>query len=338
MKKALSFDDVLIVPNFSNIVSRQDCNTTVSIGGLQLEFGLMSANMDTVTGSKMSEEMFRNGGIGVLHRFCSIKENINMMKNSYGGIASIGITKEEKLRAEALVDSRCEQFMIDVAHGASQSTADMFNYLAGLLSGAKDPWIGVGNFATYSEYAKFESLLIYKPNAIKVGVGGGSMCTTRIVTGCGLPTLASLLDFKEKTNVSIIADGGIKNSGDIAKCYAAGATAVMVGSLLAGTDETPGEAYLRPDGQGFLKKYRGSASLESYEVQGKIAKHRSPEGEATIIQCKGPVAPIIQQLQAGLKSAMSYVGAHNIESFKENAELVEITSSGMSESKPHGKK
>jgi len=180
------------------------------------------------------------------------------------------------------------------------------------------------------------------PNVFKVGIGGGSMCTTRIVTGCGMPTLQSVMDCYRYTNelgINIIADSGIKNSGDIVKALAAGADAVMVGSLLAGTEETPGELVTRSDpyGGAFYKKYRGSASKESYEAQNKLSEHRTPEGESTFVRYKGQVNDILQNLSAGVKSGLTYVGANNLTELKQNARFIKITNSGLIESKPHGK-
>lgn len=163
-----------------------------------------------------------------------------------------------------------------------------------------------------------------------------SMCTTRVVTGCGLPTLHSIIDCRKIPNITIIADGGIKNSGDIAKALAAGADAVMLGSMLSGTTEAPGDNIVM--NHNTYKTYRGSASLESYHVQGKSAQHRTPEGESTLVPVKGSVDQILQQIEGGLRSAFSYVGARNINEFRENVQLIEVTTSSAIESTAHGKK
>lgn len=187
------------------------------------------------------------------------------------------------------------------------------------------------------------------------------MCTTRVVTGCGYPQISAIQEIRAVTHRPIIADGGIKSSGDVAKALAAGADLVMLGGLLAGTDETPGEIvnehqhkvdlvnlvakptslyqdnYFIHPSTSLYKKYRGSASKESYEVQGKIASHRSPEGVSTLVPYKGPVANVVQQIEAGLKSAMSYVGARHLERFKETAKLIQISQAGYREGEAHGK-
>lgn len=366
MNTALCFDDVLIVPKFSNIETRTNCDTKVHLNGLTLDFGILSSNMDTITESKMANTMIKNGGIGVLHRFMSIEQNIDMFLQAPNSIVSLGVGIKEQTRAIALKEAGCNKWMIDVAHGASFPALEMYKWLR---SNFKNDWICVGNFATRQSFNKFVEGMHYEnyPNAIKVGIGGGSMCTTRIVTGCGLPTLQSLLDF-QGLDIAIIADGGIRNSGDIAKCYAAGARAVMIGSLLSGTYETPGEIVYKSDYSGKLltkeealprkwvngelvidetkevstqlekfKKYRGSASKESYAVQGKEARHRTAEGESTLVPYKGSADDILEQLKAGLKSAMSYVGVDNLRDFSRQAELVRVTINGVKENGSHGK-
>ena len=356
MKKVLSFDDTLIQPRFSEVRTRKECDTSVNLNGLELRAPIISANMDTITNSTLANAMSSFGGIGCLHRFHDVQDNVaEFLRSNKNAIVSVGVTEDERRRVEYLAEAGAKYWMIDVANGASQSVVQMYVWMRQKLG--SDSWIAVGNFGTFKSYdifldtvGKISGYTAKLPNAIKVGIGGGSMCTTRIVTGCGLPTLASLLDFKDQVDAKIIADGGIKNSGDIAKALAAGADAVMVGSLLAGTDETPGEIFDMDTGEQIIgyqhefafgrlgKKYRGSASAESYSKQGKTSEHRSPEGASTLVRYKGPVEPILQQLKAGLQSAMSYVNAFTIEEFKENSELVEITSNGTKENGAHGVK
>lgn len=367
MKKALSFNDTLLVPKFSTVTSRKDVSLKQTIMGLELSVPLISSNMDTVTEDKMAIALWKAGAIGCLHRFMSIEANVQMLKRVLEADAkcmvSVGITDNEFARAVALVESGASHVVIDVANGASETTVDFYIKLRNKYPGL---FIVVGNFATATSYQTFTDNLEYHmqhPDAIKVGIGGGSNCSTRIVTGCGLPTLHSILDFKYMKHPLIIADGGISNSGDAAKALAAGADLVMCGNLLAGTEETPGEttyfdasgnpsmlSYLcRIDKNGLLvdedvkmaisrakKEYRGSASKVSYEVQGKLASHRAPEGVSRLVPYKGPVTPIIEEFAAGLKSSLSYCNAHDIIEFKKNAELVEISSAGYEESKPKG--
>lgn len=367
MKKALSFDDVLITPNFSFVKSRKDVSLEQPLMGYRLGLPIIASNMDTICGASMANAMNEVDAVGALHRFCTIEENIAMFKASWNTgrqpLISVGLGAAEFERAKALSDCGATQFVLDVAHGASMEVVRQFKELNELPYAS----IMVGNFATGQSIFDFEHHAGSEvPAAYKVGIGGGSMCTTRIVTGCGMPTLASVIDCA-KTYRPIVADGGIRNSGDIAKALAAGARAVMVGSLLSGTKETPayekaveqrakeereyremsGLAPLTEEGyrvsatinvQNSGLSYRGSASNDSYKVQGKVASHRAPEGAATTVPYKGSVKPILEELAAGVRSAMSYVGATNLEEFRQKALFMEITSAGMSESKPHGVK
>lgn len=353
MNKALAFDDVLITPSFSSVFSRKDVSLSQDFLGIKLDSPIISANMDTITESEMANALRSNGAVGALHRFSTIERNVEMFLTSpKETFVSVGINVEDLKRAEALYEAGARNYIIDIAHAASLGCVRQYLSLRELLPQAK---IVVGNFATYESVRHFLSELgpVQAPDAIKVGVGSGAMCTTRIVTGCGLPTLASLLTFPKDFSIPLIADGGMKTSGDIAKALAAGARCVMVGSLLAGTYETPGDLITQSqlDNQryGFsammtssqkdpiFKTYRGSASQESYVVQDKIEQHRTAEGESTLVPFKGPVKNVLDNLNAGLRSALSYVGAHTLEDFRENAELVQITQAGHVESRPHGK-
>lgn len=337
IKEVFSFDDVLIVPNFSNISSRKEVDTT-SFG---LKVPIISSNMDTITGHKMATAMNRIGAGACLHRFSTIQENIDEFKKSpESTMVSVGIGYNEAERALALFEAGAQTFVIDVAHGAAQHVVDQYDRLRRLIK--DNAQIIVGNFATQKNIDDFNHAVAASklPDAYKIGIGGGSLCTTRVVTGCGLPTFASIQDCA-RANAPIIADGGIRNSGDIVKALAAGASAVMVGGILSGTDETPGEIVRKtvhefPFEQ-WYKKYRGSASRESYEVQGKVADHRAPEGEATLVQYKGKVETVIQNLMGGLRSGMSYVGATTVKELQERVQFVRVTDSGKKESQAHAK-
>jgi len=316
-------------------------------------------------------------GVGCLHRFLSIEDNVNLfLKSPKETIVSIGVGPNELERARSLFNAGASNFVIDVAHGAAEHVVEQYDALREIVG--TDSTIIIGNIATGNDIEEFinnsksatppQIIKNLKkpqnrpppPQAFKVGIGGGSMCTTRIVTGCGLPTFHSILDCSsvaKRYGVKIIGDGGIKNSGDIVKALAAGADAVMIGSILSGTEETPGEIvafetrnsygssytatfnnYREADVSAWHKKYRGSASKESYEVQGKQANHRTPEGETTFVKYKGSAIDILNNLIAGIKSGLSYVGASTLDELKENTQFVSITNSGLIESKPHGKK
>jgi IMP dehydrogenase len=362
MKEYLSFDDILIEPMFSTIKSRKDVNTN-SFG---LKVPVISSNMDTVTGPDMCSAMADAGGVGCLHRFSSIEDNIKMYRKAlltsnqlikqdddsetWGckkPWVSIGLGSTEFERAKALYNEGADTFVIDVAHGASMEVVNQFVELCKLV-GENENKIIVGNFATAQSIKDFIYHAGFEPDAVKVGIGGGSACLTRVVTGCGAPTLGSILDCAN-VSIPIIADGGIRNSGDFAKAIAAGASAVMVGRLFAGCDESPGEVVSLPQFNSataammfeseikHFKKYRGSASAESYAVQNKISEWRTAEGDSYLIPHTGPVKGVMQQLEAGLRSAMSYVGTDNIADFQLFSQFIRITNSGAKENGAHGK-
>jgi IMP dehydrogenase len=370
MKEFLSFDDVLILPKFSEIRSRKEVDISTRLAGMKLQVPVISSNMDTITEARMATEVALQGGVGALHRFMSIEENIEQFLKTEEDvengsnydfsqvkkpIVSFGVGEDEILRAKVLFDTGAKVFLLDVAHGASIHVVEQYEKLREYVGGNAS--IIVGNFATARDIESFVYRLKtkMKPDAYKIGIGGGSMCTTRVVTGCGLPTLGSIIDCAT-LGVPLIADGGMRTSGDIAKALAAGATAVMLGSMLSGTEETPGEIIAfetkNYNGSSYLnyyskheeapqalwhKKYRGSASLDSYKVQNKIANHRAPEGEATLVKYKGSVKNVMQTISGGLRSAFSYVGSKDYSEFKENATLVRVTTNGAAESKAHGK-
>ncbi len=363
MNKYLAFEDVLIVPKFSEISSRKNVDLSISFLGLNLKNCIISSNMDTITESHMAAAMIKNGGMGCLHRFCTIERNVEMFYETIDLVAnadvyfnkpmvSVGVGDNEYKRAMALYDAGATHFIIDVAHGAAQHVVNMYDRLRSRLS--DNCYIIVGNFATADSIKEFNKRIKNRrlPDAYKIGIGGGSLCTTRVVTGAGLPTLASILECKS-LGFPIISDGGIRSSGDVSKSLAAGASLVMLGGMISGTDETPGELIYEGiwtkeklpfsqvpktaiDSHYKLlgKKYRGSASKSSYEVQGKSG---TPEGEETLVAYKGSVKDIIKNIEGGLKSSFSYVGAKDLTSFQKNAIMVEITSNGTRESQAHGK-
>lgn len=358
----LSFDDVLIKPKFSSIKSRKDVSLNQQFCDMELSLPVISSNMDTVTESKMAIAMFESGGIGALHRFCSVDDNVKMFlevqtENSKC-IVSLGISEEDMFhRAPKLYEAGARYFMIDVAHGAMQSVVDFY---CSLKKSYPDINTIVGNFADERSIGEFlvkvAAQSVNNPEYLKIGIGGGSMCLTRVVTGCGMPTLASLQDCKwicDYNGIGMIADGGIKNSGDIAKAIAAGAKFVMCGQLCAATEESAGEVIYK-DHNGIIwdeefiglktvnttkfKQYRGSASLESYKVQNKIADHRTPEGDSMYLPYKGSIKNVLQNIEGGLRSSLTYVGSSNILEFQSNAELLQISNNSLLENKAHGKK
>lgn len=349
--KHLAFDDVLLDPQFSDVTSRKLVDLSSTFLGVELSFPVISANMDTITNDNMAYTMHKNGALGALHRFENkehrVRQSLILADNNVNFIASLGVSDDEFEIAKQLVKGGVKHLLIDVNHGAGKHVADFFVKLDKEFG--DDVYIIVGNFGNKESVDQFCSYSMCIPDAIKVGIGGGSMCTTRIVTGVGRPTLSSVIDCVQ-TGIPVIADGGIRNSGDIAKCLAVGAKAVMLGSLFAGCEETPGEVI---DGQGnkqgdpdfapfygnnVYKRYRGSASLSSYETQGKVAQHRAVEGEETLVPYKGPVSEVLQEIEGGLRGALSMCNSFNLQEFSERAKLIEVTSNSVIESKPHGKK
>lgn len=334
MKKYLSLDDVLILPQFSTVKSRKDVETSTSIAGHTLKLPLISSNMDSVTNSKLAHATKEVGATSCLHRFQSVDSMVKEYLDSPSSTwVSIGLGELELQRAEALVNAGASVIVLDVAQGASMEVVNQTRKLREQYK--NNVAIIVGNFATQTSIKDFIHYLGSSSiDAFKVFIGNGSGCLTSKVTGVGAPTFTTLQDCVQ-TGYPIIADGSISNSGKFAKAIALGAKACMAGKLFAGTTESPGEIV---DVNGIkYKHYRGSASLESYVVQGKVADHRTAEGGAYLVPHTGSVKDTVQPFDAGLRSAMSYVGAHNNKEFVEQAEFIEITSQGFIETGLHGK-
>ncbi len=338
--KGLTFDDVLMIPRHSEIASRRiPTLNSKATKNYEIETPIISANMDTVTGVDMACAMAKIGGLGILHRFMSPEEQVEDVKriqkyikenNLKGPVAaSIGVKDEGKLRAKLLADIGVEILTIDIAHGDSVMMLETLEYV-------KKTWphidVIAGNVATGDGVKRMIDL---GADAVKVGIGPGSMCTTRIITGHGVPQLTAIamcVDEAVKHGVPVIADGGIKTSGDIVKALCAGAQTIMAGSLLSGTLETPGEL------KGGMKEYRGMASKAAQvSWRGELPKGMAAEGVDTLVPCKGPVADVISELTGGLRSGMTYLGVDNIAAMKEVGLFMEMSTSGMTESRPHGK-
>jgi len=339
-QKGLTFDDVLMIPRHSEIASRRDPSLkTLATKNHSLDIPVISANMDTVTGVEMACAMAKLGGMGILHRFMSPEQQVEDVKLiqkymkeqnlSLPVAASIGVKDEGKLRAGLLADIGVDILTIDIAHGDSVMMLDTLEYV-------KKTWphidVIAGNVATGDGVRRMIDL---GADAVKVGIGPGSMCTTRIITGHGVPQLTAIAMCVEeamKHGVPVIADGGIKTSGDIVKALCAGAQTIMAGSLLSGTLETPGEL------KGGMKEYRGMASKAAQvSWRGELPRGMAAEGVDTLIPCKGPVSDTLSELTGGLRSGMTYLGVDNIAAMKEAGLFMEMSASGMAESKPHGK-
>lgn len=328
-KTALSFDDVLLIPARYSGNSRKDVDLSTQIAGIKLSLPIISANMPGVTGFEMATVMHEMGGLGIIDRITehSPKEFEEWKKShpSYKIGASIGIGEDAISKAKELVSVGVDLICIDVAHANQRRTYEVYDKFRSTIG--KFPLI-IGNWATPGwdrEFDKDEFL------AMKIGIGGGSVCTTRVQTGCGMPTLQSVLDCSE-TSLSIIADGGIKNSGDIVKSLAAGAHAVMIGGLLAGTDEAPGQI-VSVNGKLF-KVYRGNASAGAKAGAGLSSEFI--EGAETLVPLKGSARKVLKSLEDGIRSGFSYCGSMNLRDLHEHAEFIRITPAGYRESLPHG--
>ena len=335
----LTFDDVLLVPRYSEVSSRRIPSLKTKITkNFSIDLPVITANMDTITEHQMATTMAQMGGIGSLHRFMSIEEQVNQVhiikkfqkENNINTpiAASIGVKEEGMKRAEKLVEAGVQIITLDIAHGDSIMMLETLDYLK--ITFPKVDVIA-GNVATPDGVRR---MIDRGADAVKVGIGPGSMCTTRIITGHGVPQLSAIalaVSAAAKFDIPVIADGGLKNSGDIVKALAAGASSVMVGSLVSGTLETPGEV------KGGMKHYRGMAS-KSAQVswRGEMPQGMAAEGESTMIPCKGSVINVIEELMGGLRSGMTYLGVENLKAMSEAALFMQMTASGMSESKPHG--
>lgn len=331
LEEYLTFDDVLIKPGFSTIESRETIKTDQNFLGYHLEIPVISANMDYVTGWEMATAMYKNGGLGILHRFDSwenIQANIvRLMANGSPITLSVGTRDldESMRRLEALKDFINPIICIDVAHGHHQKVVDLVYKIRTKFKNKVS--IIAGNVAT----AEGAWLLASEGvDAVKVGIGPGSVCTTRVVTGVGVPQLSAILEVADAlkySKVKIIADGGIRTSGDIVKALAAGADVVMLGHLLAGSDECPGPVIEVGDGRRY-KRYRGQS------IFGANEERYTKEGVSGFVDAKGPVSGVIKQLMGGLRSGMSYVGAENLHQLKLYSKFIKVSNHSLQENLP----
>ena len=332
--RGLTFDDVLLVPSKSEVRSRRDPVLNSQLTRKRtLATPLISANMDTITETEMALSMQKLGGLGILHRFNSIEAQVQMVRavaqNSAAIVsASIGVNEDYKERAEALVKAGVNVMTIDIAHGHSVQMIEVVKWLKDKFT---DLEVIAGNIATPD--AAFD-LIQAGADAIKVGIGPGSMCTTRIITGCGVPQLSAIAlcaEVGSEHHIPVIADGGLRTSGDIVKAFAAGASTVMLGSMLSGTIETPGEI------KNGKKEYRGMASKSAQTSwRGGVPDGMAAEGESTKVAVKGHVKDVINELCGGLRSGMSYLNANQISEIRTNAKFIEMTPAGTQESRAHG--
>ena len=344
IKEALTFDDVLLVPKYSKILPSEVITSTALSTNLNLKIPILSSAMDTVTESAMAIAIGNAGGIGVIHRNLNIKSQISEIKKVKSKKllvgAAVGEGPLEHKRAEAILKENVDLIVVDTAHGHTKKVAEIIRKIKKLKS--KKTTLCAGNIAT-TEAAKF--LIKLGVDIIKVGIGPGSICTTRLVAGIGVPQLSAILAARKgvgRKKVSIIADGGIKFSGDISKALTAGADAVMIGSLFAGTEESPGKI-IKKNGKLF-KSFRGMGSIGAmnkgsadryFQTKQKETSKYVPEGVEGIVKYKGTVEKIIYQLIGGLKSSMGYLGSKKIINLRNKTKFVKITKAGFYESMVH---
>ncbi len=359
-KKGLTFDDVLLIPAESHVLPNEVDLSTKLADNLQLHIPLISAGMDTVTEGAMAIAMALQGGLGVVHKNMSIQAQagevanvksvmvpqsaVNAAVDSENRLlvaAAVGVTSDTFERAEALLEAGADAIVIDTAHGHS---AGVLRKIKEIRDHFPDVTLIAGNVATGdATRALFDAGV----DVVKVGIGPGSICTTRIVAGVGVPQITAIYDAASAAreyHKPIIADGGIKYSGDVVKALAAGGNAVMLGSMFSGTTEAPGELF-EDNGRKF-KAYRGMGSVGAMAqshgssdryFQGGVneANKLVPEGIEARVAYKGDVSDVIFQIDGGLRSGMGYVGAANISELIENAQFVKITGAGLRESHPH---
>ena len=344
IKEALTFDDVTMAPKYSGVLPSEVDTSTKLSANLALKIPLLSSAMDTVTESKMAIAIAKAGGIGVIHRNLNIKKQIEeIRKVKKQGLlvgAAVGAGPLELKRAEAILKEQINLIVVDTAHGHSKKVAEIVKAIKKIKT--KKTTLCAGNIAT-ADAAKF--LIKLGVDIVKVGIGPGSICTTRLVAGIGVPQLSAILAVKQgiKNNkTKIISDGGIKYSGDIAKALSAGADAVMIGSLFAGSTETPGKL-IKKNGKLF-KSFRGMGSVGAmnkgsadryFQKKQKDTSKYVPEGVEGFVKYKGDVKNIIYKLIGGLKSSMGYLGAKKVLYLKTKPNFVKITKAGFYESMVH---
>jgi len=339
---AHTYSDVLIQPRYSEIETRSTVDLSTKVGNHLFDIPVITANMKDVTGPDMAVDIGEYGGLGILHRFCTIEDNVKMYKLCCGGFpqsdsfvdigVSIGVQEDDKHRFEALFESGARIFCVDVAHGHHSHVKNMLKWINNEVfrwdrSARGSITLIAGNIATYEAY---NDLADWGADCAKVGIGPSPVCRTRYNTGVGVPQLAALervhsASMSMQNPISIIADGGISHVGDIAKALKY-SDAVMIGSMIAGTSETPGNVYRDEEGE-FYKVYGGSASGENK------GENRFVEGAIKLVKFKGKVKYIFREIEHGLQSAFSYVGASNLKEFQNNCEFVRLSGGARGESK-----
>ena len=356
--EGLTFDDLLLLPNKADF-AREDVSLQTALHpSIVLRLPILSAPMDTVTETDMAITMAKNGGLGVIHRNLQIDAQRKMIESvkkakvedvktasvdklgRYLGAAAIGSGADMHDRVKALVAAGVDLIVVDSGHGHSQYIIDAVKFIKKNYKGKVV--VMAGNVATY-EGAK--DLIKAGADILRVGVGPGSICTTRIVTGMGVPQITALLEVARAvkgTKVTFVADGGIRQMGDMAKALATGAGAVMLGSMLAGYTQSPGELVTLDDKQ--YKKYRGMGSVGAMQKGGAerygqsmktVAKKLIAEGVEGLVLFKGDADDFLFQAAGALRSSFYYLGSKTVKEFHAKSRFVKITQASLQESHPH---
>lgn len=353
---ALTFDDVLLVPAYSEVLPREVSTKARFTRNISLNIPIVSAAMDTVSEKAMAIMLARKGGISVVHKNMSIEAQARQIRevkeypaegdkipclDAEGRLrvaAGVGITTDVLDRVRALVEAGVDAIVLDSAHGDSHGVVEALRKIKAVYSELDTV---VGNIATAEAAVR---LIEAGADSLKVGIGPGSICTTRIIAGVGVPQISAIYDVAkaaEGSGVPVIADGGLRYSGDIVKALAAGGDSVMIGSMFAGTDEAPGEIF-EENGRKF-KSYRGMGSVDAMKAGSRdryfqdgedSTKKLVPEGVVARVPYKGSVGDIIYQLVGGIRSGMGYCGAADIDALH-SARFVRITANGLVENHPH---
>jgi IMP dehydrogenase len=333
----LSYDDVLLVPQRSPVDSREDVDLTTELAdGLSLSVPVVTAAMDTVTEAEMARVIGESGGLGVVHRFLPIDEQARMVREvTAAGVpatGAVGIAEAYEKRAGALVDAGAVLLVLDVAHGHMERTIEATETLSERFP---DTPLCAGNVATEAGVA---DLAAAGADCVKVGVGPGSHCTTREVTGFGVPQFTAVeqcATAAREHGVTTIADGGIRTSGDAVKALLAGADAVMMGGFFAGTEESPGEI-VEIDGEPYKRSRGMSTAAAAEDREDKEGDVEAEEGVEAVTEYTGGAGPRLAEFAAGIRSGLSYAGAHDLEAARQNAEFIETTGTTKHRNGPHG--
>lgn len=324
--KGLTYDDIYLIPRYNGIPSRRDVDTSVTICGETFTLPVISSPMDTITETEMAVKMADMGGLGLIHRFNTIEEQKALYEACRGKRAGIafGAGEDWKDRVEALYNAGCRIFCLDVAHGHSNLAGTVCKEFKNKYT---DTILIAGSVCTHEGALYLESC---GADIIRAGCSNGSVCSTNLKTAFGIPSITTIIDCS-KISIPVIADGGIRTPGDMVKAFAAGASMVMIGGMLAGTLETPGDSV---DG---YKTYRGMASREAYEdhFEQELPEWKTAEGVSKSVKMKGSADIVLKDMIGGWRSALTYNGSLDMRDFHNTVKWGIRTHAGAIESTPH---